>query len=78
MSTSAISDPNRLVPLSVGRASNAIELLVPPAPPIDAAIDVKARCFDFLADVLINNSNIFSSAELIMCIVFLFFYRSQN
>jgi hypothetical protein len=52
MSTSTatfnLADQNRLVPLSVGRSSNVIELLVPPAPPVGAPVELKARCFDFL------------------------------
>jgi hypothetical protein len=60
-----LADQNRLVPLSVGRSSNVIELLVPPAPPIGAPVELKARCFDFLSDLLVSHSHHFSSAELI-------------
>jgi hypothetical protein len=43
----------------------AIELLVPPAPPIQSAPDLKARCFDFLSDLLLQHCFLCSSAELI-------------
>jgi hypothetical protein len=51
--------------LVLGRSSNAIELLVPPAPAVHASPDLKARCFDFLADLLLEHSALYSSAELI-------------
>ena len=51
--------------LTLGRSANAIDLLVPPAPPIHAATDLKARCFDFLSDLLLEHSLLYSSAELI-------------
>ena len=51
--------------LTLGRSANAIDLLVPPAPPIQAATDLKARCFDFLSDLLLEHSLLYSSAELI-------------
>jgi hypothetical protein len=51
--------------LNLGRSANAIELLVPPAPAVHAAPDLKARCFDFLADLLLEHSALYSSAELI-------------
>jgi hypothetical protein len=50
--------------LVLGRSANAIELLVPPAPAVHDATDLKARCFDFLADLLIEHSSLCSSAEL--------------
>ena len=51
--------------LTLGRSANAIKLLVPPAPAVHAAPDLKARCFDFLADLLLEHSALYSSAELI-------------
>jgi hypothetical protein len=33
-----------------------IELLVPPAPPVGAPVELKARCFDFLSDLLVSHS----------------------
>ena len=51
--------------LVLGRSSHAIELLVPPAPSVQSATDLKARCFDFLADLLLEHSILYSSAELI-------------
>jgi hypothetical protein len=49
----------------LGRSSNAIELLVPPAPAVHDATDLKARCFDCLADLLVEHAPLYSSAELI-------------
>jgi hypothetical protein len=53
------------VPLTLGRASNAIDLLVPSAPPVTAPTDMKARCFDYLSDSLLEYAPVYSSAELI-------------
>ena len=65
MSSTSTSSPTAFVSLVLGRSANAIELLVPPAPAVHAATDLKARCFDFLADLLIEHSALYSSAELI-------------
>jgi hypothetical protein len=51
--------------LTLGRSANAIDLLVPTAPPVHATADLKARCFDYLSDLLLEHSTLFSSAELI-------------
>jgi hypothetical protein len=51
--------------LTLRRSSNAIELLVPVAPAVHAATDLKARCFDYLSDLLLEHSLLYSSAELI-------------
>ena len=51
--------------LTLGHSANAIELLVPPAPAVLAAADLKACCFHFLADMLLEHSFLYSSAELI-------------
>jgi hypothetical protein len=64
MSTPA-SSPAAFTSLVLGHSANAIELLVPPAPAVHDATDLKARCFDFLADLLIEHSSLYSSAELI-------------
>jgi hypothetical protein len=64
-STPTSSAATAFTRLVLGRSSNAIELLVPPAPPVHAATDLKARCFDFLADLLFEHSLLYSSAELI-------------
>jgi hypothetical protein len=45
---------------------NAIELLVPPAPAVHTIANLKARCFDFLANLLCKHSLLYSSAELIV------------
>ena len=50
--------------LTLGRSANAIELSVPPAPAAHAASDLKARSFDFLADLLVPHAALYSSAEL--------------
>ena len=65
MSVAPTSTASAFVSLALGRSSNAIELLVPPAPAVHAAPDLKARCFDFLADLLLEHSLLYSSAELI-------------
>jgi len=52
------------VALTLGRSANAIELSVPPAPAVHAASDLKARSFDFLADLLGPHAALYSSAEL--------------
>ena len=52
------------VSLTLGRSANAIELSVPPAPAVHAAGDLKARCFDFPADLLAPHAAQCSSAEL--------------
>jgi hypothetical protein len=51
--------------LSLGRASDAIALLVPPAPAVNAASNLKARSFDFLADLLIQHAANYNCSELI-------------
>ncbi len=53
------------VVLALGRSANAIDLFVPPAPAVHASADLKARSFDFLADLLQSHSALYSSAELI-------------
>jgi hypothetical protein len=50
---------------AIGRSANAIDLFVPPAPAVHASADLKARSFDFLADLLQSHSALHSSAELI-------------
>ncbi len=64
-SASVASSAPAFIPLTLGRSANAIDLLVPPAPAVHAASDLKARCFDFLSDLLVEHSLLFSSAELI-------------
>ena len=51
--------------ITVGRSSNAIDLLVPKAPQVQAAPELKAQVFDFLSDLLLEHQAMFSSAELI-------------
>jgi hypothetical protein len=65
MSAPSTSSPTAFTSLVLGRSANAIELLVPPAPAVHAATDLKARCFDFLTDLLVEHSALYSSAELI-------------
>ena len=60
------ADPsNSFVHITLGRYSTSLDLLVPAAPPVQASADLKARCFDYLADTLIEHSSLYSSAELI-------------
>jgi hypothetical protein len=63
--SAATTSSDAFVALTLGRSANAIDLLVPSAPPVHAAPDLKARCFDFLSDLLVEHSLLFSSAELI-------------
>ena len=68
MSTPLASPANPLnsfVHITLGRYSTSIDLLVHAAPPIHASTDLKARCFDYLADTLIEHSSLYSSVELI-------------
>ena len=64
-SSSAVGAVNAFTTLTLGRSANAIDLLVPTAPPVHAAADLKARCYDYLSDLLFEHSTLFSSAELI-------------
>ena len=50
--------------LALGRSANAIDLSVPPAPPVHAPGDLKGRSLDFLADLLALHSALYSSAAL--------------
>jgi hypothetical protein len=40
----------------LGCSANAIELLVPAAPSVHDATDLKARCFDYLANLLLSHT----------------------
>jgi hypothetical protein len=51
--------------LSLGRSANAIALLVPTAPPVHDPADLKACCFNYLANLLLEHAPLYSSAELI-------------
>jgi hypothetical protein len=64
-SSSASGATSAFTTLVLGRSANAIDLLVPTAPPVHAATDLKARCFDYLSDLLSEHSTLYSSAELI-------------
>jgi hypothetical protein len=65
MSASTISSMTDFTSLTLGRSVNAIGLLVPPAPAVHTTHDLKARCFDFLANFLFKHSILYSSAGLI-------------
>ena len=65
LASSVAASRNTLVPLTLGRSANAIELLVPAAPAVHDAPDLKARCFDFMSDLLLEHAAQYSSAELI-------------
>jgi hypothetical protein len=65
MSAPTSSSSAAFVALTLGCSANAIEILVPPAPPVHAADDLKARTsFDFLADLLAPHAALCSSAKL--------------
>jgi hypothetical protein len=51
--------------ISLGCLANAIDLLVPPAVVVQELPDLKACCFDYLADLLLEHVGTYSSAELI-------------
>ena len=51
----ATTSSNAFVTLTLGPPANAIELLMPSAPSIHAAPGLKARCFDFLSDLLVEH-----------------------
>ena len=65
LASSIAASRNTLVPLTLGRSTNAIELLVPTAPAGHNAPDLKARCFAFMSDLLLEHAVQYSSAELI-------------
>jgi hypothetical protein len=61
---SAAASATAFVTLALGRSANAIDLSVPPALPVHAPGNLKARSFDFLADPLAPHSALCSFAEL--------------
>jgi hypothetical protein len=65
LASSVDTSRNTLVPLTLSRSANAIELLVPTAPAVHDAPDLKARCFNFMSDLLLEHAVQYSSAELI-------------
>ena len=66
LASSVAARRNTLVPLTLGRSADAIELLVPIAPAVHDATDLKARrAFYFLSDLLCQHAKQYSSAELI-------------
>jgi hypothetical protein len=65
LASSVAASRNTLVSLTLARSANAIELLVPTAPAMYDAPDLKARCFDFMSDLLLEHAVQYSSAELI-------------
>jgi hypothetical protein len=56
LASSIATSRNTLVPLTLGCSANAIELLVPTAPAINDAPDLKAHCFDFMSDLLLEHA----------------------
>jgi hypothetical protein len=56
---------NTFIPLTLGCSANAIKLLVPVAPLVTAPSDLKARCYDYLSDSLLEYAPVYSSAKLI-------------
>jgi hypothetical protein len=61
---SAAASAAAFVTLALARSANTIDLSVPPAPSVHAPGNLKARSFDFLADLLAPHSALYSSAEL--------------
>jgi hypothetical protein len=57
LASSVAARCNALFPLTLGRSANAIELLVPIAPAVHNATDLKARAFDFLSDPLCQHAD---------------------
>jgi hypothetical protein len=53
------------VTLSLGGSANTIELLLPSKPSVHDPMDLKACCFDYLANLLLKHASLYSSAELI-------------
>ena len=62
--TATTTPSTAFVAITLGRSANAIELSVPPAPAVHAAGDLKARSYDFLADLLTPHAAHYSSAKL--------------
>jgi hypothetical protein len=65
LASSVAARCNALVPLTLGHSVNTIGLLVPIAPVAHDATDLKARAFHFLSDLLCQDAEQYSSAELI-------------
>ena len=66
LASSVATGHNTLVPLTLGRSANAIELLVLIAPAVHGAAGLKARAFiDFISDLLREHAGQYSSAGLI-------------
>jgi hypothetical protein len=55
----------KFILLSLGCSVNAIELLVPATPSVHDATDLKACCYDYLANLLLLHAPLYSSAKLI-------------
>ena len=62
--TATTTTSTTFVAITLGRSANAVELSVPPAPAVHATGDLKARSYDFLADLLTPHAAHYSSAEL--------------
>jgi len=52
LASSVAASRNTLVPLTLGRSAHAIELLVPIAPAVHDAANLKACAFDFISGLL--------------------------
>jgi hypothetical protein len=64
-STAAGCNPTVFVPLTLRHTANAIDLLIPTVPPVTAPTNMKARCFDYLSNSLLEYASVCSSAKLI-------------
>jgi hypothetical protein len=56
---------NAFVCVALGPLTNAINLLVPVALPVQAALDLKAGCYDFFSNLLLEHASLLSSAKLV-------------
>jgi hypothetical protein len=64
--TTMSAAPTTFTTLTLGHSAHAIQLIVPTAPPVHASSNLKTCCFDYLADLLLEHSSLYSSAELVV------------
>ena len=63
--SAATTSSDAFVTLTLGCSVKIIDFTVPSASLVQAAPDLKARCLEFLSDLLLEHSLLFSSAKLI-------------
>ena len=64
MSSNLSASSDGFVFFTIGHLANAIDLIVLVDPPVQAAPDLKACCYDFFSELLVEHASLFSSAEL--------------